>query len=153
MSTIATSLPSELAAVVANIDPDAQTAGAKTSGWVDASEFMAFMAIFQAGTLGSSATLDGKIEQATDSSGTSAKDVTGAAITQLTQAGTDSDKQAVINLRTENLDVDGGFTHIRLSMTIGVATSDAAAILLGFGPRHGPASDHDAATVDEIVTP
>ncbi len=143
---------SELAGVVGNIDPDAYAASTVTTGWIDASKFHQYLAIVQAGDLGASATLDGKIEQATDSSGTGAKDVTGKAITQLTQAGTDSNKQSVINLMpSEDLDFDNGFDHFRLSMTIGTAASDAAGIVLGLNARQGIASDNDASTVDEVV--
>ncbi len=142
---------SELVGVVGNIDPDAYAASTVTTGWIAANKFAQFMAVVQAGDLGTSATLDAKLQQATDSSGTGAKDVAGKAITQLTQAGTDSNKQAVINLRPEELDVEGGFDYFRLSMTVAVATSDAGAVVLGFGPRQGVASENDDTTVDEIV--
>lgn len=145
-------LPSEKVAVAGVIDPDANAAGALTSDWLDMTKFGQAMAIIMAGTLGSSATLDAKLQQATDSSGTSAKDITGKAITQLTQAGTDSDKQAIINCLAEELDVDNGFTHVAIVMTTGTATSDSGAILLGLEPRYGPASDDDLASVDEIVS-
>lgn len=143
--------PSELAAVVGNIDPDAYAASTVTTGWVSMRDYGALLAIVQAGDLGSSATLDAKLEQATSAAGAGAKDITGKAITQLTQAGTDSNKQVLINVRAEELDVDNGFTHVRLSMTIGTAASDAGGMLLGFHPARGPASDTDATTVDEIV--
>lgn len=143
--------PSDVAAVVAMIDPDAYAAGTVVSAYVAMADFDKIMAIVMAGTLGSSATLDAKLVQATDSSGTGVKDITGKAITQLTQAGTDSDKQAVINCVAEELDVAGGFTHVALSMTVATATSDAGGIVLGFNPRFGPASDNDLASVDEIV--
>lgn len=144
-------LASELAAVVGNIDPDAYAASTVTTGWIDAAKFQQFLAIVQAGDLGASATLDAKLEQASDASGTGAKDVTGKAITQLTQAGTDSNKQVLINLNpTDDLDIDNGFDHFRLSMTVAVATSDAGGIVLGFNARQGVASDSDASTVDEI---
>ena len=58
---------------------------------------------------------------------------------------------AIINCNAEELDVDGGFTHVRLSVTVATATSDLAAIIVGGDPRHGLASDNDLATVDEIV--
>lgn len=144
--------PSEQAAIVGVIDPDANAAATYLTAYVPAKDFMQFMAIVLAGTLGASATLDAKIVQATDSAGTASKDVTGLAITQLTQAGTDSDKQAIINVRQDDLDINNGFTHLALSMTVGVAASDAGGVLLGFGPRFGPASANDAATVDEIVS-
>lgn len=110
------------------------------------------LAIVQAGTLGSSATLDAKIEQATDGSGTAAKDVAGKAITQLTQGGTDdSDKQALINVRQQDLDIANDFTHVRLSIEIGTATSDAGGLLIATDRRAGAASAGDAASVAEIV--
>lgn len=144
-------LPSDRAAIVAVLDPDANTAATLTSVWIPMVNFDSIMAIVMAGTLGSSATLNAKLQQATDASGTGAKDITGKAITALTQAGTDSDKQAVINCRIDELDIANDFTHVALLMTTAVATSDSAAIVLGFDPRYGPASDNDVAGVDEIV--
>lgn len=144
--------PSDDVAVLGAIDPDAYAAGTVTTGWIDMSKWERAMAIVMAGTLGASATLDAKIEQASDGSGTGAKDITGLAIAQLTQAGTDSDKQAIINIHKSDLDLANEFTHIRLSMTVATATSDAGGIVLGLSPNFGPASDNDAATVDEIVS-
>lgn len=143
---------SEFVAVVGNIDPDAYGTGTETTGWIAAKDFERFMAIVQAGDLGTSATLDAKLEQASDSSGTGAKDITDKAITQLTQAGSDSNKQAVINLKPAEMDMDNDFTHFRLSMTVGTAASDAGAVVLGMDPLYGPASDTDVSTVDEIVS-
>jgi len=143
--------PSELAAVVGVIDPDANGAATYTTGWIDMATFQSLMAIVMAGTLGASATIDAKFEQAIDSSGTDAKDVAGSDITQLVKA-TDDDKQAVIELNAEDLDLANSFTHVRLSMTVGTATSDCGAVVLGMSPRYAPASDNDAASVAEIVT-
>ena len=143
--------PSDQAAVVGVIDPDAQTAAAYSTGWIDMASFDKLLAIVQAGALGTSATLDAKLEQAQDGSGTGVKDIAGKAITQLTEAGADSDKQALINLVGEELDVTNGFTHARLTVTVAVATSDASAIVLGFTARYAPGSDTDLASVAEIV--
>lgn len=143
--------PSDRAAVVGVIDPDAYAAATYTTGWIDMASYNEIMAIVMAGDLGASATIDAKIEQATDGSGTGAKDVTGAAITQLTKAGGDDNKQAVINLWAEDLDIDNGFTHARLSVTVGVAASDMGAVVLGLAKRFKAASSGDLATVDEIV--
>lgn len=147
------SLPSERTAIVGVIDPDAYPAETYTSGWADLAKFGRILAIVTAGTLGASATLNAKLEQAklVDGVPGTPKDVTGKAITALTQAGTDSDKQALINCRDDELDVAGGYQLCRLSMTIAVATSDAGALVLGFDPRNAPASDYDLASVDEIV--
>ena len=144
--------PSQLAAVVGAIDPDALAAATYTTGWISMSDFQSIMAVVMVGTLGASATVDAKLEQATDASGTGAKDVAGSDITQLTEAGSDDDKQVVIECNAEDLDIALDFTHVRLSVTIGAATSDAGAVVLGMSPRYAPASDNDTATVSEIVT-
>ena len=145
-------LMSEEFALVATVDPDVLTAATHTSDWVNMTTFQQIMAVVLAGTLGASATFDAKLEQATDSSGTGAKDVSGKSITQLTQAGTDSDKQAIINLRADELDVANDFTHVRLSITVATASSDGAGVIFGRRARYQPASDHDLASVDEIVS-
>ena len=144
--------PSEKVAVVATIDPDAYTAAAYTSDWVNMADFEEVLAVIKVGTMASTSTVDAKLQQATDSSGTSAKDVTGKAITQLTEAGSDSDKQALINLKSYELDVENGFTHVAVVVTVGTAASDMDATILGLRPKYGPASDYDLASVDEIVT-
>ncbi len=144
-------LPSEVAAVVATIDPDVTVASTVVSDTIDMSLFDQLLAIVMAGTLGSSATLAAKFEQATTSGGVY-KDITGKAITTLTQASPDgSDKQALINLRAEELDIDNDYRWARLSITVATATSDAGAVVLGFGERYGPAFDGDLASVAEIV--
>ncbi len=142
-------LPSAKAVLAGAIDPDAYAAGAVSSGWVSMADFGAIQAVVMAGTLGASATLDAKLEQATDGSGTGVKDVTGKAITQLTKAGSDDDKQAIINCYAEDLDVNNSFTHVRLTLTVGTATSDAGALVLGHNARYQPATA--AATVAETV--
>ena len=144
--------PSELFAILAKLDPVSQGAATVNSGWVAVKDWHRLAAILMVGALGASGTVDAKIQQASDGSGTGAKDLTTAKqITQLTQAGTDSNKQVVINVEPDDLDLDNSFTHIRLSVTVGVAASLISAVVLGFNPRFGSASDQDAATVDEIV--
>lgn len=143
--------PADLVAIVGVIDPDANAAATYTTGWIDMANTQQILAVISAGILGTLATLDAKIEQATDASGTGTKDVAGAAITQLTKAGSDDDKQAVIGFFAEDLDVNNDFNHVRLSMTVGTATSDCGAMVLGMGMRYGPASGQSLASVDEIV--
>lgn len=145
-----TRLPSEKVAICATVDPDVLTAAAHTSDYVDASEFESLMCVVLAGTLGTSATVDAKLVQATDSSGTGSKDISGKSITQLVKA-TDDDKQAIINVRQEELDLDNGFTHVAVTVTVGTASSDGGAVILGLNPRYAPASDNDLASVAEIV--
>lgn len=68
-------------------------------------------------------TVDAKIQQATDSSGTGVKDVTGAAITQF--SATDDGKAASIDLETDRLDHNNGFYYVRLLITIGNGATGA----------------------------
>ena len=146
---ILNALPSEVGAIVGKIDPDANTAQTYLSDAVDMGKFGRLMAIIQAGTLGASATLDATLQSATTSGG-SYSNITGKVIVQLTQAGSDSDKVVIINLRSDEIPVGDRF--VKLSMVVGTATSDCSAIVIGYQPRFGPGSDDDIATVDEIVS-
>lgn len=145
------SLPSERAAVVAAIDPDAYGAGTVYSGYIALKNFERLMAIILAGDFVSTGKIDAKFVAYTDDQGNGAADVAGTSITQLTEAGTDSNKQAIINLNTDTL-AGSGKTHVRLAMTLTTAGADSGAVVLGFDPKYAPASDSDASTVDEIVS-
>ena len=141
---------SELLAVLATIDPVSQAAGTVTTGWISVANHHGLLAVIQTGVLGASATLDAKLQQATDSSGTGAKDITGKALTQIVKA-TGDNKQALINVKPEELDTVNGFGFIRLSITVGVAASLTSAQLLGINPRFAPADAGNQAGVAQIV--
>jgi hypothetical protein len=141
---------SELVAVMGAINPSAQAAGAATSGWLSMAQFQKLVALVQVGTFGASATVDAKIQQATDSSGTGAKDVTGKAIVQMLAAG-GNNVQAEINLDAAELDVNNGFSYVQLSVTVGTAATGTAALVLGIAPRFLPGSDFNNASVAQIV--
>jgi len=146
-------LPSEVAAVVATIDPDAYAAATVVSDYADMGQFESLMFIISVGTMASSSTLDAVIKQATDASATGVKNLTTSkAITQLTQAGTDSDKQVIINVRAEDLDLAIDFDFCAISVTVGTDVIDYGVVVLGFNSRNNPASDFDLASVDEIVS-
>lgn len=132
------------------IDPDAYAAGGVSTAWIDIGKFGAIMATTMVGTMATGATLDAKLEQAKDATGTGAKDIDGKAIVQMTQAGTDqSDRQAIIECRGEELDVNNGYSHVRLSLTISTAACDAGAIVHGVAARY---PQDTAATVDQAIT-
>ena len=141
---------SELLSVLATIDPASIAAGTVTTGWVSAANHHNLLAVIQTGALGTAATLDAKLQQAGDSSGTGAKDISGRALTQIVKASGDN-KQALINLRPEELDVNGGFAYVRLSLTVGTAASLASAQLLGVNPRYASADAQNQAAVAQIV--
>lgn len=143
---------SQAVAVVACSDPDAYTTGDITDDIIDMANFEQVMFVVMAGDLGSSGTLDFQVYQGNTNALGSPKVITSAAITQLTQAGTDSNKQALVVVRQSDLDVANGFRWIRGTLTVGAATSDAGMLALGFYPTFGPATDYDLTSVDEVVT-
>lgn len=145
---------SERVAVVGYIAPDAYAAGTVLTNAIDMSKQERILAVVQAGDLGTNATLDFKFTGSDTSGGTYA-DITGAAITQLTQAGTDSNKTVLLELKAESL---AGTTvkFVKGSLTIATATSDAGVVVIGGDFKHDPASNNDIGAgtegaVDEIV--
>jgi hypothetical protein len=161
MPNIGNAIPSEAAAVVATVDPDAYAAGAQSSDEIDMSKFESIMAVVTVGTMGAGGLLDCKLQAATTSGG-SFVDVTGKAITQISQATSPltSDVQAVINLRAEELwsttSPEAEYRYVKVVMTVAsvspLASIDAGVVVFGFNPRQGPASDNDLASVAEIIS-
>jgi hypothetical protein len=140
----------EKLAVLATLDPASQSAGTVVTSWVKASDFHSIMALIQTGVLGASATVDAKLRQATDSSGTSAKDVANRSITQIVKASGDN-KQALIEMRTDELDSANGFNYVALSVTVGTASSIVGAALIGGNPRNSSCSGLNQAAVAQVV--
>ncbi|KKL46550.1 hypothetical protein LCGC14_2344430 [marine sediment metagenome] len=146
-------LPSEVAAVLATIDPDANSNATYLSDAIDMSRFDAILAVILVGTMAGTSTINASFTQATASGGTYKAISPAKAMTALSQAVSpdDSDKQVLMNLRAEELDIDHGYRYVKLSLVVGVAESDCGAVVLGFGSRFGPAYDNDLASVAEIV--
>lgn len=141
---------SEMLAILATIDPASQSAGTATTGWVSVANHHGLLAVVQTGVLGTLATVDAKLQQATDSTGAGAKDVAGRAITQIVKA-TGDNKQALINLKPEELDTLNGFGFVRVALTVGVAASITGAQLLGVNPRFAPADSGNQAAVVQVI--
>jgi hypothetical protein len=141
---------SELNAVLATLDPASVAASTVVTAYVPATNFHRLSAVLQTGVLGTAATVDAKLRQATDASGTGAKDITGKAITQIVKTSGDN-VQAMIDLRTDELDATGGFAYVSLSVTVGAAASLLSAVLYGHGPRFAPASQFNQAAVVQLA--
>lgn len=144
-------LPSEVAAVSGVIDPDANAAGTLDSDYVDLGLFESALGIGLNGTLGSAADITFSLIQATSSAGAGAKAISGKSATTLEASPGDSDKQVVLNVRGSELDIANAFRFVAIRMVTATATSDTCAVIIGFFPKHGPASDNDLASVAEIV--
>jgi hypothetical protein len=141
---------SEKLAVMATMDPASVGASTVVSGWVSMANLHSLMALINTGVLGASATIDAKLRQATDSSGTNAKDITGKAITQIVKA-TGDNVQALVECRDTDLDVNNGFAFVALSVTVGTAASIFGATLLGGNPIFVPASSLNKASVVQVI--
>ena len=140
---------SEGIAQLTNIAPVSQGVGTVNSAWVPTKNIHLIAAVIATGVLGASATVDAKLQQATDITGTGAKDITGKAITQIVKA-TGDNKQAIINLRSQELDTNNGFAFVRLSITVGVAASLVSAEVMAV-PRYMPADTLNQAAVVQVV--
>ena len=141
---------SEMLAVLATIDPASQATGALSTGWVSVANHLGFLAVVQTGVLGTGATVDAKLQQAQDATGTGAKDISGKAITQIVKA-TGDNKQALINVKPEELDTVNGFGFVRVTLSVGVAASNTSAQLLGVNPRYAPADAGNQAAVVQVI--
>lgn len=135
---------SEALVVLASIDPASIAASTVTSAWVPVTNFLSLLLVVQTGVLGTAATVDAKIQQATDVSGTGAKDLSpGKSITQIVKA-TGDNKQALLDFRAQDLDAANGFNYVRVSLTVGAAASIVGALLYGGSPRFMPPRDPTA---------
>ena len=141
---------SELLTILATLDPSSQAAGTTTTGWISVANHHGLLTVIQTGVLGTGATVDAKLQQAQDSTGTGAKDISGKAITQIVKA-TGDNKQALINVKPEELDTVNGFGFVRLSVTVGTAASQTAAQVLGINGRELPANTSNQAAVIQVV--
>jgi hypothetical protein len=129
--------PSDKIAVGAVLDPVSQAAATVTTGWVSMQTAENLLAFLQVGAFGASATVDAKLQQAQDGTGTGVKDISGKAITQMLAAG-GNNKQVMLNVRSEELDVPNGFCFVRLSVTVGTAATLIAATVFAMDGRYQP---------------
>lgn len=128
-----------------------------STGWVSMAEFERIFAYVEIGTWNASDDLDEcRLEQATDSSGTSAKDLT----TDASGGNYDTDNPVdadgnfvILEARAEDLDVAGGFTHVRLYVAEGGNTGvdNVTGFLLRYGARNKTAEKNGAAVTGEKV--
>jgi len=118
------------------------------SDWVLLENYHRAWLFLTMGAMGVNATLTAKLQQASDATGTGVKDITGKALTSLTQAGADDNSLACIELQTEELDVDGGFEYVRFMVTIAVADVSYGATLFGTNSRYKPVP---TTAYDEVV--
>lgn len=141
---------SEILAVCATIDPEAQAASAVDTDVIDMANFDRVLFIVQVGEIGSSGTVDFAVKSDSASGGSYA--TTQASMTQLTQAGSDADKTVLVEVRGYDVAADG-HRYIKGTLTTATAASDVAVVAIGTLRKYAPASLYDLTSVDEIVAP
>jgi hypothetical protein len=126
---------------------DSQGAGTATTVWIPIKEFKRAAVFVSVGDMGTNSTVDVKVQSATSAAGAGADDISGAALTQFTQAGTDqSNTTGLIDIDLENV-VSDGDTHIGVVLTVGTAASEVCILTALYG-----AENSDQATgADETV--
>lgn len=141
---------SERLAVVATIDPDAYGTGTQDTDVIDMLEHRRILFIVMAGTIASTGKIDFAVYGDTASDGAFSTLITGKSITQLTQAGSDSDKQAVVEVSSEEVQAQGK-RYLKGVLTFTTAGGDAGVIAVAGDSRYQPNNVFDLASVDEIV--
>lgn len=141
---------SEQLAVVSKLDPVSQGAGTVTSDVVDMRLFRRILFVLQVGALGASATVDMTIKGDSASGGSYTTTITGKVITQLTQAGTDSNKVVLVEVTAEEMAAQG-FRYCRAAVVVATAACLISLVALADNARYETAAEFDLAAVDEIV--
>jgi hypothetical protein len=122
------------------IEPDAYGASTVDGDWVSMGKYDRLLALVEMGTLGASATLNCKLQQATDSGGSGAKDISGKAIVQASQASGHGDEIRTIDLQGSELDVNGGFCYVRAVMVVGTDACDCGVTFVRQSARFAQAT-------------
>lgn len=141
---------SERLALISTLDPVSQGAATVTSDVIDMKNFRRVLFVLSVGAMTLNGTLDMTIKGDTASNGAFATTITGKAITQLTEAGADGNKQVLVEVTAEEVAAQG-FRYIRASLVAAVAASLISLVAFGEHLRYSDAADHDLSSVDEIV--
>ena len=141
---------SEKNAVLATLNPASVAASTVLTAYVPVQNFHSIAALLQTGVMGVSGTIDAKLRQAQDASGTGVKDITGKAIAQIVKASGDN-VQAMIECRAEDLDSTNGFGWVALSVTVGTAASLLSAVLVGTNARYETAAAFNQVGVVQVI--
>lgn len=132
--------PSEVLAVVSTIDPAATTTE-RLGDWVDMGAWESAMFTLLIGDAAADSTVDFKLQQATDASGTGVKDLV-LATQRAVHATANDGKVIIIECRAEELDMANSFRFVRPRIIGAAATGFLGAVLgQGFNSRYGVGTD------------
>ena len=134
---------SEVNDILATLPSSAANAGvgAHNSGYVSLADYHRAFALLNLGEPGQDATIDVAVTQATDALGTGAKALTTPAGVTKNPAqivAGDAGGHVGIEIRSEELDVTGGFGYIQVALTVGTATYYSNLTIFGTVSRYEP---------------
>ena len=143
------SQPAKEKVIVTTALEPAVGAATTNTAWIAAKDFCNYLALIMAGP--GLTSLDAKIQQATDNTGTGAKDVTvdnagvtTIEITQLVAAGT-----ALLNFSQQDLDYNNSFDFVSIEIITVGASANGTAALLATDAIYSPADQ--GSIVDEVI--
>lgn len=122
--------------------------GAHDTDWLLMEEFQRAVVLLKVGEMGQGATVNLVVQQAQDVAGTGQAAIAGKAIAQLTQAGGDADSMVIIEVRTEEMNVNADYNYIRAVLTIANANVQTDLMINRFIATYPPVS---TALWDQIV--
>lgn len=140
----------EQLAIVSTIDPQNAGTGDSAGDIIDMSKIRRVVFILALGAMTTNSTVDLVIKGDTATGSSFTTTITGKAITQLTEAGTDGSKQVLLEVTAEEVAAQG-FSRIKPIVTVGAAASQLCVIALASFMRYSGASENDLASVDQIV--
>lgn len=138
----------EQVAFLDRLDPDSYDPAVYDTGFNSMQRYHRAVVILIVGDMVQGSSLDMDIEQAINTDGDDIKAISGKSITTLTAAGLDSNKVVVVEIRTEELDVDNAFDCINAEVTVSDAAVEFALLILGTEPRYPPVP---TTTLEEVV--
>ncbi|MFA6271019.1 MAG: hypothetical protein WC657_07495 [Candidatus Paceibacterota bacterium] len=149
-------LMSDRLAVVSVIDPADRASGTTLGDMIDMSVHQEIMFVVMVGNIQKPNTIDFKVTECATTGGTYVP-ISGKSITQLTQAGTDHNKQAIINVKSD--DLTDGYRYVKGRLYVagvtGTGNNGQCVLTLAGKSRYSTAAYTtvygDLASVDEIV--
>jgi len=126
--------------LISSLDPDSYAAGVyDLAAYVNCEEFRQIVFVLSLGDMVATSTVDMDIETATSAAGANATNV--KSITQLTQAGGDSNAKVCVTVDAiEMEEAYAGSSFINAEVTVGAAASEFSLMVYGRGLRYEPAS-------------
>ncbi len=135
---------SQRQAVVGVIEPETITDAAVQTAWIPIERYNKLEFLISIGANATSVLPS--VKQAKDASGTDEKVIAGKVPTIVLVA----DKQVLIDIDVQDLDIDNDFNHVELDL-LTVDAAIVSALVLGIDADYQPADQYNLASVVEIV--